>query len=76
MREADDPHWSGEAKEWVQPTEGDDPGKGPVRVMKFNRPEIARRWIETTFADEFDEETHELVVEKGESYNWFYREGD
>lgn len=56
--------------------EADDPGKGKVRVMKFTRPEIARRWIETTFDDEFDEETHELVVEKGESYNWFYGEGD
>jgi hypothetical protein len=37
---------------------------------------MARRWIESTFAQEFDPETHELRVEEGESYRWFYGEGD
>lgn len=56
--------------------EADDSEVGAERVMKFNRPEIARRWIEHTFGAEFSPETHELIIEDEESYRWFYGEGD
>jgi hypothetical protein len=76
MKEADDPIWDDQAGEWVIPTDPEDPGHGVERVMKFNRRAAARKWIETTFEQEFDTETHELQVEEGESYQWFYGEGE
>lgn len=76
MKEADDPSWDSVRGEWASPSEPEDPGHGKERVMKFNGSKVARKWIERTFADEFDPETHELRVEEGESYRWFYGEGD
>lgn len=76
MKEADDPYWDPEEERWVAPSEPEDPGRGRERVMKFSGSKMARRWIESTFAQEFDPETHELRVEEGESYRWFYGEGD
>lgn len=76
MKEADNPVWDAGEGEWILPLGAEDPGKGRQRVMKFNRPRAARRWIEATFASEFDPETHALEVEAGESYRWFYGEGD
>ena len=76
MKEADDPSWNPEEGRWVPPSDPEDPGQGRERVMKFNGSEVARKWIERTFRDEFDPGTHELRVEEGESYRWFYGEGD
>ena len=76
MKEADDPWWDAERRRWVLPSQPEDPGQGLQRVMKFHGSKRARRWIETTFVEEFDPETHELKVEEGESYDWFYGEGD
>ncbi len=76
MKEADDPIWDDRTEEWVTPQDPEDSGHGVERIMKFNRPETARLWIERTFAQEFDPKTHELQVEEGESYRWFYGEGD
>lgn len=76
MKEADDPYWDHEQERWVKPSEPEDPGHGTERVMKFNGAKMARKWIEKTFQEEFDSETHELEVEEGESYRWFYGEGE
>jgi hypothetical protein len=44
--------------------------------MKFNREDTARRWVQTVFAEEFSEETHELVFTGDVSNTWYYPEGD
>lgn len=76
MKEADNPLWEPAANRWVTPVDPEDPGHGIERVMKFNRPETARRWIESTFGAEFSQGTHELLIQDSESYRWFYGEGD
>ena len=51
-------------------------GDGRNRFMKFNRDETARRWIESTFQEEFSPETHRLVFRGDVNDTWYYPEGD
>lgn len=45
------------------------------RVMKFNRRETARRWIDHVLRTDFDPDA-EVVWDSTETYRWFYPEGD
>jgi hypothetical protein len=49
---------------------------GRHRFMKFNSDKTARLWVERTFHEEFDPDTHELVFRGDVSRRWFYPEGD
>ena len=61
----------------VEMQEADSAGKpGLQRFMKFNRDDTARLWVEHTFAQEFSEQTHELVFRGDVTERWFYPEGD
>jgi hypothetical protein len=61
--------------EWVRPYD-DQAGSGRSRFMKFRTEAAARRWIEATFEEEFDPDSHELVFSGDVNNEWFYGEGD
>ena len=45
------------------------------RVMKFNRRETARRWVDHVVDTEYAPNT-EVIWDSTETYRWFYPEGD
>lgn len=50
-------------------------GDEQERVMKFNRRDTARRWVEHLIDTEFDP-SDEIVWDSAETHHWFYPEGD
>ncbi|MEX2445336.1 MAG: hypothetical protein WD492_17185 [Alkalispirochaeta sp.] len=59
----------------VRPQAGPGEEPGEERVMKFNRRDTARRWIDHVLDTEFDS-SDDVVWDSSETYQWFYPEGD
>ena len=73
LREEPNPIRDPEDGAWVIAV-GDTESEGRERFMKFRRRETAERWARTTFEEEFNSHTHELVF-VDESHRWYYEEG-
>lgn len=59
----------------VRPVGQSDSTDAEERVMKFNRRDTARRWIDHLMSTEFDP-SDEIVWDSTETHEWFYPEGD
>jgi hypothetical protein len=76
IQEDDNLIWLASKKAWVSYPD-DSLGKGKLFEKKFNTKEEAQIFIDTIIRENFPDATHMVQHnEGGESYNWYYGEGD